>query len=75
MNCNTCNFNTSKSPVSVCCELNYPENCEKEIERIINLSKESKEPQEYKARKIDRETGKVILEGTMNSKGEYKWNE
>ena len=48
MNCNACNFNTSNSPVSVCCKLDYPENCEKEIERIIDLSKENKESKEYK---------------------------
>ena len=55
MNCNTCNFNTSNSPASVCCELNYPENCEKEIERIIYLSKESEEAKAELKKKYEGE--------------------
>ena len=41
-------------------------------QEIIDLSKENKEPKEYKAKIIDNKTGKVIKEGIYNSKGEFK---
>ena len=81
-----CNFNISNSPVSVCCELNYPENCENEIQRRIFLNKEESN-KEYKAKSIEikfevkdneminqKETGNIQT-GTWSEKEGFKKDE